>query len=99
MNTKLHLEVDNHGMPLHFVLSDGSAADCHHAPALIAGMPAEYLLADKACDTNDIRALAAGAGMVAVIPPKANRREPLAFDGYLYRFRRLIENRFWDFKC
>ena len=48
LNAKLHLVVDSHGMPLRFVLSKGSAADCHHAPALMAGMPAEYLLADKA---------------------------------------------------
>lgn len=85
-------------MPLRFVLSEGSAADCRHAPALMAGMLVEYLLADKAYDTNDIRALAAGVDMVSVIPSKANRRESSALDGYLYRFRHLIENRFLDFK-
>lgn len=85
-------------MPLRFVLSKGSAADCRHASALMAGMPAEYLLADKAYDANDIRALAAGAGMMPGILPKSNRREPLAFDGYRYRFRHLIEKRFLDFK-
>lgn len=47
----------------------------------MAGMPAEYLPADKSYDTNGIRALAAEAGMVSVIPAKANRRELLVFDG------------------
>lgn len=68
-------------MPLPFVLSEDSAADCRPAPALMAGVPAEYLPVDKSYDTNDIRALAAEAGMMPVIPAKANRREPFVFDG------------------
>lgn len=85
-------------MPPRFVLSGSRAADCHYAPALMASMLAKYLLADKAYDANDIRALVAEVRIVAVLLPKANRREPLAFDEYLYRFRYLIENCFLDFK-
>lgn len=80
-------------MPVKFVLSEGSAADCLFAETLIADTAADNLLADKAYDTDAIRNLAASLGMDAVIPPKANRKELL-----LYRYRHLVENRFLDFK-
>lgn len=85
-------------MPVKFVLSEGSAADCLFAQTLIADTAADKLLADKAYDTDTIRNLAVSLGMDAVIPPKANRKERLPFDRYLYRYRHLVENRFLDFK-
>ena len=94
----MHLAVDAHGMPVKFVLSEGGAADCLFAEALIADTTADKLLADKAYDTDAIRNLAISLGMDAVIPPKANRKKQLFFDRYLYRYRHLVENRFLDFK-
>jgi len=97
LNTRLHLAVDAHGMPVKFVLSEGGAADCLFAEALIADTAADKLLADKAYNTNAIRNLAVSLGMDAVIPPKTNRKKQLSFDRYLYRYRHLVENRFLDF--
>ena len=94
----MHLAVDTYGMPVKFVLSEGGAADCLFAEALIADTTADKLLADKAYDTDAIRNLAISLGMDAVIPPKANRKKQLSFDRYLYRYRHLVENRFLDFK-
>ena len=94
----MHLAVDAHGMPVKFVLSEGGAADCLFAEALIADTTADKLLADKAYDTDAIRNLAISLGMDAVIPPKTNRKKQLSFDRYLYRYRHLVENRFLDFK-
>ena len=94
----MHLAVDAHGMPVKFVLSEGGAADCLFAEALIADTTADKLLADKAYDTDAIRNLAISLGMDAVIPPKTNRKKQLFFDCYLYRYRHLVENRFLDFK-
>ena len=90
LNTRLHLAVDTYGMPVKFVLSEGSVADCLFAEALIADTTA-----DKAYDTDTIRNLAISLGMDAVIPPKTNRKKQLSFDRYLYRYRHLVENRFW----
>jgi len=39
----LHLAVDAHGMPVKFVLSEGGAADCLFAEALIADTTADKL--------------------------------------------------------
>ena len=94
----MHLAVDTYGMPVKFVLSEGGAADCLFAEALIADTTADKLLADKAYDTDAIRNLAISLGMDAVIPPKTNRKKQLSFDRYLYRYRHLVENRFLDFK-
>ena len=91
----MHLAVDTYGMPVKFVLSEGSAADCLFAEALIADTTADKLLADKVYDTDTIRNLAISLGMDAVIPPKTNRKKQLSFDRYLYRYRHLVENRFW----
>ena len=85
-------------MPVKFVSSEGSAADCLFAEPLIADTIADKLLTDKAYDTDAIRNLAISLGMDAVIPPKVNRKKQLSFDRYLYRYRHLVENRFLDFK-
>ncbi len=65
---------------------------------MIAGTAADNLVADKADGTDALRNLAASAGMDAVIPTKANRKERLSFDRYLYRYRHLVGNCFGDFK-
>ena len=46
LNTKIHLAVDVHGMPVRFFVTDVTVADCSVAEALIAKFKAEYLLAD-----------------------------------------------------
>ena len=62
----MHLAVDTYGMPVKFVLSEGSVADCLFAEALIADTTADKLLTDKAYDTDVIRNLAVSLGMDAV---------------------------------
>jgi transposase len=59
---------------------------------LIKGIDAEYLLADKAYDTNKILDVAKNLGMETVIPPKRNRKEARFYDKDLYKLRHLIEN-------
>ena len=49
LNSKLHLAVDSHGMPVRVMVTEGTAADCTQALPLIEGIEAECLLADKAC--------------------------------------------------
>jgi len=57
------------------------------------------LLADKAFDVDErvIKPLTA-AGKTAVIPSKANRRQPGKFDRHMYAARHLIENFFAKLK-
>ena len=47
LNSKLHLAVDAHGMPVRLLLTNGTAADCSLAAALIKDLKAEHLLTDR----------------------------------------------------
>jgi len=69
------------------------------ADALLPGLEADALLADKAYDA-DQRVLEPlrDAGIEPVIPSKANRKEPRFYDKDLYKARSLIENFFCKFK-
>jgi transposase len=87
--------VDALGNPLKIVLTAGQVHDLAGADALVPGMDAKALLADKAYDADKrvIEPLAA-AGKTAVIPPKKNRKNPRIYDKELYEARHLIENFF-----
>ena len=94
----MHLAVDAHGMPVRAIITEGTTADCAQASALIEGLTAEYLLADKGYDTNDIIRQAIAQGMKPVIPAKKNRTAAREYDKELYRLRHLVENAFLHLK-
>ena len=98
LNTKIHLAVDAHGMPVRILVTEGTRADCTQACTLIQGIDAETLIADRGYDTNDIVKQAREAGMEVVIPPKKNRKEARFYDEYLYELRHLVENAFLHLK-
>ncbi len=76
LNTKIHLAVDAHGLPLRVVITQGTAADCTQAGRLIAGLTAEHLIADKGYDSQAIVEQAGSQGRTVVIPPRKNRTAP-----------------------
>ena len=90
--------MDAHGMPVRALVTAGTVADSSQALPLIDGMEAEYLLADKAYDTNEIIDAATERGMNPVIPPRSNRKEPRDYDKALYKLRHLVENAFRHLK-
>ena len=99
MSTKIHTLVDALGNPVRFHLTGGEAHDLIGADELLPDMEADMLLADKAFDADErvIKPLAA-AGKTAVIPSKANRKQPRQFDRHMYAARHLIENFFAKLK-
>ena len=97
-NTKIHLAVDSHGMPVKVLISAGNVADCTEATNLIDDIEAQNLIADRGYDTNEIIETASQAGMQAVIPPKKNRKEQRTYDRHLYKLRHLVENAFLHLK-
>ena len=92
MSTKIHARVDALGNPTGFHLTPGQAHDLVGADALLPGLEADALLADKAYDADErvIEPLR-DAGIEPVIPSKANRKEPRPYDKDLYKARGLIE--------
>ena len=59
------------------------------APArdLIEGLPAEYVLADRAYDANNLFDKILDQGGEVVVPPRRHRRFQHAYDKALYKER------------
>lgn len=90
-STKIHVLVDALGNPLDFILTAGQVADVTQAPALLAGMSANYAIMDKAYDADEVLELIKQQSMTPVIPPKANRKVQRDYDRHLYKERHLVE--------
>ena len=65
---------------------------------MIDGISAEWLLADKGYDSQEIIDKAISQNMNVVIPPKKNRKVQRDYDKYLYKLRHLVENAFLHLK-
>jgi transposase len=52
------------------------------------------MLADKGYDSDDVRASLLLKGILPVIPPKANRKVPIACDFRAYKDRNRVERMF-----
>lgn len=70
-------------------------ADVTQAEALIDGLPAEVVIADKGYDSDAVVKTIEASGAEAVIPPKSNRKEQRPYDRERYKDRNLAE-RFWS---
>jgi transposase len=90
-STKIHISVDGLGNPLRLILTPGQAGDSPQAAALIAGYDAEYVIGDKAYDSDALREQIADQGAEAVIPPHPRRKAPAAYDTHRYKERHLVE--------
>ena len=99
LNSKLHMATDSHGMPVRLAVTEGTVADSSQALPLIEGIEAEYLLADKAYDTNEIIAAARKLGMEPVIPPKRTGGKsglrPSAVQAASFGGERILEFKQW----
>ena len=91
--SKVHCLGDARGRPIAFHLTPGEAADCKAYDTLI-DLPErapDALLADKAYNTDAIRADLKARGINPVIPPKSNRTATIRYSKRLYRQRNCIE--------
>lgn len=85
-------------MPVRVIITEGTRADCKEACALIDGLNAEALLADRGYDTDEIVEMAVKADMEPIIPSKKNRKVQRNYDKYVYKLRHLVENAFLHLK-
>lgn len=94
--TKIHLAVDAHGHLTDFEITGGEVHDSQVASQLIELVgEADYLVADKAYDSEQIREVARKNKLIPIIPRKSNSNKPnIEFDHNLYRLRHLVENAF-----
>ena len=61
-------------MPVRVAVTAGTTADCTQAIALIDGIAAQFLLADRGYDSNGIIDKAIEIGCEIVIPPQKNHK-------------------------
>jgi transposase len=90
-STKIHASVDALGNPLRFMLTGGQSHDITQAEALIADYRCDYVIADKAYDSDDFHKGIRDSGAVPVIPPRSNRKVLREYDKHLYKERHLVE--------
>ncbi len=95
LTTKIHALVDAEGRPVDLVLTAGQTHDGKPAADMLDALqPNAILLADRAYDSDAIRALAAERKAWANIPPKKNRTGSFPFSVWVYRQRNLVERYF-----
>jgi transposase len=82
------------GRPLRFIVTPGQAGDITQAPALLEGQTGGAVLADKAYDSNALRALITGMNAEAVIPSNRTRKVIIPHDAGFYKQRNRIERCF-----
>ena len=65
---------------------------------MIAGLSADYVIADKGYDSDTFVMSVKNVGAQAVIPPRSNRKELRDYDTELYKERNLVECYFQKLK-
>lgn len=89
--TKIHAVCDALGNPLRFIVTGGERHDCTQAQALLDGVHAPAVLADKGYDADELVPWIQQTGAVVVIPPRSNRTILRDYDNRLYKERNLVE--------
>ena len=90
--------MDAKGRPIKVLLSAGNSHDSLFAIDLVEGQSDRTILADKAYDTDAIRAFFDANGLGACIPSKENRKKPILHHKGHYKRRHLVENCFQRMK-
>ena len=78
LSSKIHCIVDGLGNPVDFILTGGEVHDNVCANALLDGKKADFVIADKAYDSNKTLDKIAQMEAIAVIPPKSNRKDVIS---------------------
>ena len=98
LSTKVHLATDALGNPLRFVLTGGERNDITQIEALLDGIQAKYVLADKGYDGQRAMDAIARSGARPVVPRRTTTASWRSLDKQLYCERNLIERFFSKIK-
>lgn len=99
MTTKIHLLVNEMGLPVDFLVTGGQISDYTPALELLGPRTAEAVIADKGYDSDQIvRHIEQIMHSKAVIPPRSNRTQQRQYDKALYSLRNRIERCFSKLK-
>jgi len=93
-NTKIHAVVGANGKVLQIIIGPGQQHDSQQAIELTKGMTLKLLLADKAYDSDELRAVFEEQCEAVCIPSRKGRKNKAAFSKPLYKVRHCVENFF-----
>ena len=92
LTTKIHAVVNAEGRPIKLGLSPVQDHNSTKALPLLDGLDeGSTLLADRAYDTDAIRAFTDDRGAWANMQPKSNLKDSFAFSKWVYRQQNLVE--------
>ena len=94
LNSKIHLVVNEYGIPINFTVLNGSCDDCEKAIYLIKNIDSELIFAAHVYDTNKFSSYFNKQNIKSVIPPERNRIYTVIMKRKLYCLRHIIENTF-----
>jgi len=94
LSTKIHAATDALGNPVRFILTGGERNDITQIEALLDGLQAGHVLADKGYDAQRAITAIKLAGAIPVIPRRKTTAQWRRFDAVLYKERNLIERFF-----
>ncbi|MGX1500887.1 transposase [Labrenzia sp. MBR-25] len=95
LTTKIHALVDTEGRPIRLKLTEGQAHYGRSAADMFETLKAGHiLLADRAYDSDALRAEMAGRGVWANIRAMPNRVKSFPFSAWVYRQRNAVERFF-----
>jgi transposase len=95
------LIVNAKGLPMKAEITGGEVSDYKGFDALLDDeLPlAKVFIADKGYDSDGIRNSLEANGATPVIPGRANRKQPIQVDAFIYALRNQIERCFNKLKC
>jgi transposase len=98
LNTKIAVMTDALGHVVDMELVAGNLSDSAACARFFDQARAQWVLADKAFDTDKVRRQLARQQCLACIPPKINRRIQYYYHKELYKHRHVVENFFCRIK-
>lgn len=99
LTTKIHALVDANGLPVLLKITPGQAHDGRSAADMFDTLGAgDVLLADRAYDSDALRAAMEERGAWANIRPMPGRKHKPVFSAYLYKLRNAVERFFSKIK-
>jgi len=99
LTTKIHALVDARGLPILLKITPGQAHDGRSAADMFDTLTdGDVLLADRAYDSDALRAEMATRGVWANVRAMPQRTRPPAFSAYLYKLRNAVERFFSKIK-
>ena len=91
LTTKIHMAVEGLGRALKLILTAGQRGDAPLASALLDSLSPKRMLADKAYDSNALRALIESGGAEVVIPCNPIRKQSIPYGFKTCKVRNTVE--------